>query len=187
MNKIRISLGGNEIELEGTDEFIDKHLKAFYDRIGKAVVPRPSTDSKREPSAPEVVTKKPEEKTRKIGKKTAKTKSSHTMLSELNLKPDGKQSFYDFVKTKNPSSDITKCVVSVYYIERLLGEAVSTDHVYTCFKTMGWRIPSNLDNKLYQISSVKGWLMTSDMSNIKVTAKGENLVDHDLPKKKESK
>src|SRR5439155_5384666 len=34
MGRIRIRLGENEIELEGADDFIRKHLEQFYARIG---------------------------------------------------------------------------------------------------------------------------------------------------------
>lgn len=34
MSKIRICHGDNEIEMEGSDEFIEKYLKSFYERIG---------------------------------------------------------------------------------------------------------------------------------------------------------
>ena len=34
MTRIRICHGDDEIELEGSEEFIDKHLKGFFDRIG---------------------------------------------------------------------------------------------------------------------------------------------------------
>ena len=34
MGKIRVRHLDHEIELEGSDEFINKHLEAFYERIG---------------------------------------------------------------------------------------------------------------------------------------------------------
>lgn len=34
MEKIRLRHGDHEIELEGSKEFIEKHLVAFYDRLG---------------------------------------------------------------------------------------------------------------------------------------------------------
>lgn len=33
MGKVRIRHGENEIEVEGTDKFIEKHLTAFYERV----------------------------------------------------------------------------------------------------------------------------------------------------------
>jgi hypothetical protein len=39
MTRIRVRHGEDEIELDGPEEFIDKHLKKFFERIGKDVSP----------------------------------------------------------------------------------------------------------------------------------------------------
>ncbi len=127
---------------------------------------------------------------KKTSKKTTKGKSSLTIVKDLNLRPSGKKSLEEFVKAKSPSSDRQKCVVCVYYVLNELKQGpVSTDHVYTCFKSLNWRIPSSLENVLQWVASQKGWLDTYKMSDIKLTTHGENLVEHDLPpkNKKETK
>jgi len=48
MNKIRIQHGDHEIELEGSDEFIEKHLNEFYERIGSMSISAPSSKLKKE-------------------------------------------------------------------------------------------------------------------------------------------
>ena len=58
---------------------------------------------------------------------------------------------------------------------------VTADHIYTAFKGLAWRVPSDLVNTLQQAGS-KGWLDTANSADIKVTPMGENLVEHDLPK-----
>jgi hypothetical protein len=127
-------------------------------------------------------------KQKKKMKKTTKTKATHTILKGLNLKSANKKSFHDFAAEKAPSSNAEKCVVAVYYLKNTLkAEPVGKDHVFTCFKGVGWRLPSDLDNTLQWVASQKGWLDTANMSDIKVTVHGENLIEHDLPKKKESK
>lgn len=120
---------------------------------------------------------------KKNAKCSAKSKASHTILKELNLKPSGERSFEDFVNEKQPSSNQEKCVVAAYYVANILKETtVSSDHVYTCFKLRGWRAPADLDNTLQYVASQRGWLDTSDMSDIKLTVHGENLIEHDLPR-----
>jgi hypothetical protein len=126
-------------------------------------------------------------KTKKKGKKARKPvkskKTSRTMLKDLNLKPSGTKSFKDFAAEKKPGSNLEKCVVAVYYVERIIKKGpVSADHVFTCFKAEGWRVPSDLDNTLQYVASQKAWIDTRDMSDIKVTTHGENLIEHDLPK-----
>lgn len=48
MGKIRVRHQDHEIELEGSDEFIEKHLEAFYERIGKISTSMPSSHLKKE-------------------------------------------------------------------------------------------------------------------------------------------
>lgn len=123
-------------------------------------------------------------------KKKSKTKgkSSLSMVKDLNLKPKGNQSLDEFVDQKKPSSHYEKCAVSTYYLKHELGlSAISENHVFTCMKHMKWRIPADLSNTLAYTASRYGWLDTSDLQNIKITTMGENLVEHDLPRKKGTK
>ncbi len=48
MGKIKVRHQDHEIELEGSDEFIEKHLEAFYERIGKISTSMPSLHLKKE-------------------------------------------------------------------------------------------------------------------------------------------
>jgi len=121
-------------------------------------------------------------------KKSTKTKPSHSMVKDLNLKPSGKQTLAEFVREKKPSSNRGKSVVCVYYLQHILKETpITANHVFTCFKSIGWRVPSDLDNTLQWVASQRGWLDTSSMADIKVTTHGENLIEHDLPRKKKDK
>jgi hypothetical protein len=121
---------------------------------------------------------------------TTKTKKSSalTMDKSLNLKPKGKKSITDFMDEKCPSSVMEKSTACVYFLRNELEIApVTENHVYTCFKRLGWRIPKDLRNMMAQAASKQGWIDTSDYADIKVTPHGENLVEHDLPKKKDDK
>lgn len=151
--------------------------------------PRPiSTDA---PGSPKQLTPKDQRLKKTLGAKKkgkGKTKQSLSMVKDLNLRRKGKKSFDDFVGIKRPDSYYEKCTVSVYYLKQELGiSTVTANHVYTCFKHMKWRIPADLFNTLAYTASHYGWLDTSNFQAIKVTTKGENLLDHDLPKKKGSK
>lgn len=118
-------------------------------------------------------------------KKATKPKFAISMVKDLDLNPSDKQTFADFVAEKKPSSNHEKSVSCVYYLQHILEKApITSSHVFTCFKVMGWRLPSNLDNTLQWVASQKGWLDTRSMANIKVTTHGENLIEHDLPHKK---
>jgi hypothetical protein len=58
-------------------------------------------------------------------------------------------------------------------------DAVTVGHVYTFFKELNWPTPSDLVNTLQQ-AGTEGWLDTADAEDLKVTTRGENLIDHQL-------
>src|SRR5205823_2576602 len=122
-------------------------------------------------------------------KASSQPKSQPISLSkDLNLKPKGNQSFDEFVQIKDPKSLYEKCTIAVYYLRTELSiTGVSASHVYTCFKHMKWKLPADLGNTLSYTASQHGWLDTSNMQDLNVTAMGENLVEHDLPKKSKKK
>ena len=129
-------------------------------------------------------------KKKPVGARKGKTKSKLTlsMNKDLNLKPKGKQSLDDFCGEKKPNSIYEKSTVVAYYLKHELGlAAVSANNIYTGFKHMQWRVPADLINSLAYTASRYGWLDTSNREDIKVTTMGENLVEHDLPKKSSSK
>jgi len=107
------------------------------------------------------------------------------LVKDLNLRPKGKASLEEYAKAKNPSSLYEKCTLAVHYLKMEIGVAgISNSHIYTCFKQMKWKLPTDLGNTLSYTASHFGWLDTSDMRDIRLTAIGENLIEHDLPRKK---
>ncbi len=126
--------------------------------------------------------------TKAKGKAKNKVKAPLSMARDLNLKPKGKKSFDDFVDEKKPNSIYEKCTVAAYYLKHELElPAVSSNHIFTCFKHMTWRVPADLLNSLAYTASHYGWLDTSDRENINVSTMGENLIEHDLPATKTPK
>lgn len=117
------------------------------------------------------------------GKSAKKASTSISIDKSLNLFPAGKRSATDFAAEKAPSNAKEKCVVAAYYLrEEIELEAVSVSTIYTFFKAVSWKLPADIRNMLAQAGS-KGWLDTADGNNIKISPTGENLVEHDLPKK----
>ncbi|MDB5598294.1 MAG: hypothetical protein JWN71_338 [Xanthobacteraceae bacterium] len=104
----------------------------------------------------------------------------------LNLTPQGKQSAAQFAIAKAPSNVREKCVVAVFYLRDVIGlEKINVIAVFTFFKTVQWPTPADLKNTLQQAGSA-GWLDTADSDDIKLASLGENLIDHDLPRKPKS-
>ncbi len=107
------------------------------------------------------------------------------MLGDLVLNPSGKQSFKDFAKEKNPTSNFERSVVAVYYLEQVLEvNGITADHVFTAYKSVGWRPPSDPRNNLQVVKSKHAWIETQNMDAIATTYRGRTFVEHDLPKKK---
>ncbi|TPM91621.1 hypothetical protein [Mesorhizobium sp. B2-1-3A] len=120
-------------------------------------------------------------------RKTKRSKSTPKLLKDIDLHPKGKPSAADFANEKQPTNTMLKSVVAVYYFRDILGvEKVSTDHVYTYFKAVGWPVPADVPNTL-QRAGTEGWLDTADSQAILITTTGENLIEHQLPATKSNK
>jgi hypothetical protein len=105
------------------------------------------------------------------------------IVPNLNLRPSGQLSLVDFVKEKNPKSCQEFNAVAVYYLARkLLTEAITSDCVYTCYKEAGRRPPDAFLQNLRNTEKRKAWIDVSDLKHIRLTQRGETLVDHDLPR-----
>jgi hypothetical protein len=86
---------------------------------------------------------------------------------------------------KGPSNAKERNAVAVYWLQQTAKVAgIGIDQVYTCYKDAGWRLPADLYNHLQVTASTTGYIDTADMGKIKLATHGENLVEHDLPRKK---
>jgi hypothetical protein len=156
----------------------DRVLKWAWDKYSTR--PSPLTDMATEIN-------KPPRKGKKKAKSPAKTKSGPSIVKDLNLNPEGKKSFRDFVQEKQPSTNQEKCTAAIYYLRHELGiDNISINHVFTCYKNANWRV-TDLYNILVLTASRKGWVDTSNTENIAITTHGENLVEFDLPHKTKGK
>lgn len=139
--------------------------------IGKSEAMQPATTARRG------VIPKSKAKGGSAGKK-----ETLSVVKDLNLKPDGALSLAEFVKEKQPSSIKAKIAVCVYYLSTYASVSrITIHHIYTSFKWLTWRLPTDLKNMVYQVGS-QGRLDTSDINNVRLTTMGENFVEHDLPK-----
>jgi hypothetical protein len=109
-------------------------------------------------------------------------------LRELDLRPQGKKSFFDFVAEKAAASNEDRFAVTVYYLEEILElPAVTADHVGTSFRMVSeWREPADVKAALRVASSRKGTI-TSDPENLRITPHGRNFVEHELPQAPKAK
>lgn len=119
-------------------------------------------------------------------RKRNSVKESYQMAKDLNLSGgSGKKSLREFCDEKKPASNIEFNVVVLYYLLHVAGVSpVTIDHIYTCYKTVSRQLPGSIRSSLYDTSSSRyGYIEAADMNNLRLPTRGENLVEHDLPKK----
>lgn len=112
-----------------------------------------------------------------------KRSSTPSILTDINLSPDDKESLRSITSTLSISNAQEHNTVFVYYLERILGlSGITPDHIFTCYKHLGIKPPSNLRQSLFDTRSRKGWIDTTSINDIKITAEGINKVEYDFKK-----
>lgn len=104
-------------------------------------------------------------------------------LSNFDFRPSGKESLKDFFNRYDSKSNLEHNLVFTYYLQEILGEqGISNDHIFSCYRHVGLKIPS-FPQTLVDTKKRKGWIDTSDFSNLKVTREGINYIEHEILKK----
>lgn len=176
--KIRITVGNATIEVEGSQDYIEKKLKepeSFDGLIKKAAGVIPVTSAKA--------------KAAKGKKVAAKGIESHNLVTNLDLSgTDTVPSLKDFYKEKNPASAQECNAVFIYYLKKIQEiEKVGIDHIYTCYKEVKARVPGKLYQNIIDTRKRKGWIITDNMDDLRIGTLGENFVEKELPKHEQSK
>lgn len=185
--RIRISVGNSFIEIEGTEDYIEKKLKEtesfdpLIRRLGEET-----------PSAPAVVEGvKPKRKQVKVKKKKAisKVPLTYNILPNLDLAAKNDiPSLEDFYKEKEPGSAMESNAVFIYYLKKRKNVSkIGVNHIYSCYKAVKAKAPKALYQSLLDTRKEKGWIITTNMDDIAIGIAGENFVEHGLPKTKKSK
>jgi hypothetical protein len=137
----------------------------------------------------EPVAEAPEQPRRKRGDGNGNRdrNSGLSLVKSLDLMPEGKETLKVFVNGKNPQNQMEHIAVYIYYLKAVLEEQkVGFDHVFTCFKETGERMPLDLPQTCRNAASSKGWIDTAEPDDLKITTKGVNFVEKELPMKKDA-
>lgn len=119
------------------------------------------------------------------GRKARRLGGSPSQVRELDLAPKGKTSLATFAAEKGPKTNHDYNVVAVYYLSEELGvPAVTLNQVFTCYRSMRWKEPANLENSLALTANRKRFFDTSSLDDIKLMPAGRTRVEHELPVKK---
>jgi hypothetical protein len=121
---------------------------------------------------------------RSTNSKKGKTSSSNnlTYLSDFDFMPSGKESLKEFFCKYKTESNMEANLIFLYYLQEVLEtKEISSEHIYSCYRHLGLKIPS-FPQTLRDTKSRKGWIETSISNDLKVTRAGINYLEHDMPR-----
>lgn len=175
--------GGFTLKLNGSGVSIDKEVdsETAQQIVSLVIGGRSSRSKKGRKSA------RPTRSSESVkGKRPGGSKRKRTSLGtvkDLGFWPEGKSAFEDVVAERKPTTHQERIVVAVHWLRNEAGleSGITASHLNSCYRNAGWRRPSDLKNALATTAAKKGWLDTSDMDNITLTASGEDYVEHELP------
>lgn len=193
--KLHINLNQGLVEAEGSEEFVLKVYNDFKDRIGSAPSILQNTGQQNYPlasittqhNAEKSVAPKKEPANKVAGTKKKSAAKGYSLCKDLNLYAEGqKPSLKDFIEKYSTDSNMPRYLLFTYYLKEIKGvEKVGINHIYTCFKNLGLKIP-NIEQGLRDTSFRKGWLDNSNSEDLQIPVAGENAVGHELVKKQEA-
>lgn len=161
-------------KLESVEDRI-RVLKYFYDKLG-IVAPNAEQEQADPPAK-----RKPRRKANSTGSKKRSTTGQPKLLKEFDS-----STFKDLVSERKPRTLEEKCTAAIYYTTRKKEQECTVDHVYTCFKEVDWRLPADLPNAIQRAGS-KGWVDSTNSEDLKIVFRGENLIEHELPRPEKAK
>lgn len=182
--KLKIDLRQGTIEVEGTQEFVSQIYADFKERLA-TTAPDVKLDDPQPTSNRSGEVKDQTERKRVSTPPKPRTGGLPTLVKDLNLAARGTEpSLKDFCGRYAASSAKDWNLLFVYFLSKFgRATAVSQDHIYTCYKTVGIKPPAAFSQSMFDTANKKGWIDTKSLADIKLTIVGENYVDHDFPKK----
>ena len=192
--KFRINVKEGSVELEGNEQFVDKHLEKFEEifkfAIQEAVKYKfETTVTQLENTAP--ISLPPETVTHNNdANKRIPHIHKHPSKSSIIIPPapvdlkakEDKMGLREFVMEKRPANHYEKVAVFVYYLMKFNHkEEAKFGEILSCYEEVGEKKPSIIDIVKNSIR-YKGWLeVGKERFSTRITISGENFVKFDLP------
>lgn len=194
--QLKITMGDIDVNLQGEGELVYKIFKelreeglgALHRKQGQRHNPDGAETMERDPkghgqndtTGKEPVTEKKASKTKKRS-----TVKQPQLIKDLDLSgKDVGKSLKEFVSEKKPSTNIERTAVFIYYLQNILSiSEITVDHVFSCYKDIGVRLPQNLPQNLNDTASSRYGFIEVNNGNYTMSIVGINLIEHDLPKK----
>lgn len=194
--KFKINVKEGSVELEGNEQFVNKHLEKFEGIFKLAIQEAVKFKIDRNlgkiydqasfslPSHTVPHDNEPNKKFTHIHKHVPKSSAIITP-SPVDLKAnDEKIGLREFYKEKRPSNHYEKVAVFVYYLMKFNHlEEVKFGEILTSYEEVNDKKPSIIDIVKNSVR-YKGWLESGkEKFTARMTISGENFVKFDLPRK----
>jgi len=177
--KAKINMKNGIIEVEGSEDFIIKLLNKY------------GMDFKKEPviGKPSMKKHQPEP-----SKSIKQEQIINTHINQepipLNLQGDNNiRSLSDIYAEKSPQTHQEAVTFFTYYVTKYLGiQNVRAGHIVACYNEVNAKKPLDIERLFQEIKIFTGWLDIGSLpKTTKMTISGENFVENDLPRHKETK
>lgn len=146
-----------------SDEVVDDEHEAGLDAPGDAGPDLRAAEKTSNPAAKKVGTRQ---------RKPANVNPDKT----IELSPDGKQSFAEFVAEKKPASHIEKYTASVYWLLDVAEHDKATiSQIVTCYHASRWALPTDIRNTAAQAGR-KHLDNSEGLDDIRLSNLGRNLI-----------
>lgn len=184
--KVKINIGDNSFDIEGSEEFVTKHLEELKELLTGG---RSNTRSGKTPTTKT----KPKQKItsdadKKEGKSTSRSKSRAKKVTAERFDihgGDGKPSLEQFVKEKKPgTANGPRIAVIGYYITEILGhDTFSEGQVEYAYKMLDLKRPNHLHQIMINNKNEKDYYepIEGNESSWQLTRAGEIFVADNLP------
>lgn len=184
--KLKIDLAHGVIDAEGSEEFVLSVYRDFKEKLdGLRQAPSVNTQHTQSNTTQNIQETPPKKyaSSGQKGKKTGKTNPS--FVKDLDLSGGGKfERLKDFYSKYEAKSNLDKNLIFLYYLQHKIGmSGINTDHVFSCYREVGSKVPEALRQSLIDTANRKGWIDTSNTEDIKVSISGVNFIEHDMQKK----
>ncbi|MFL6328154.1 MAG: hypothetical protein ACJ71I_11835 [Nitrososphaeraceae archaeon] len=200
--KFKIDVKQGVVELEGTENFVDKHLDKFEEIFKSAIKENMAQGIIHSLTDDNVLTLQQQNSEKKLGiskhelvkaNNTNNNNNKHATKQSLSLPPIpvdlkanvNKVGLREFYAEKKPANHYEKTVVFVYYLTKINKETeVKYGEILSCYEEVDEKKPSIIDIIKNSVR-YKGWLEQGSGKFItRLTISGENFVKFDLPQQK---
>lgn len=178
--KLSINLTTGQLEVEGSEALVKEIYKDFKEMISNGNTPAIYTPPATNPAG--AVSNTREKRSSSGGAPKTKVSNDLKVLTDLNLRPKGKTSLKDFAAKYVIKSGEELSLLVVYYLKEELKETVTQNHIYSCFKELGKKVPQHFKQTHTNNKNSKNWINVDDWNDIKFTVPGMNHMEHDITK-----